>query len=403
MEINKESFDDILWNKYDNIQKQFDENQPYFQTLIKYYKEVLNEIDRHIINLSNIKGESQIKKFTKLNDIFHLFNLCINLNLENHKKFITNTIINLEKYISKLKQIVPVYTEFKQNIELYTLQKKNFNKIKEKFHESALLVETKTLKKVKKKNENQTKNPVEISNKLKKEVSDNLKKYQTSIEKTNQKREEFISKQKNLIKLYVEMEEFNINLYYTILNDFLSLEKDKTISFLNNSKFKKLQTQLQEKDVEKEIKEYFNEIKSNVNNDEKKAILFEGYKSTIDFDKCTKNEDINTYAETVDIIDKNFKEIFDGITLEKEKLKNTIREWIKKFFDFDEKNIDIDQDIIDEYYYKALKHPYTHKSFLKIITDLRTTSHFNRNKQLIDLLGNSFKIILAEAKLNKDY
>ena len=403
MEINKESFDDILWNKYDNIQKQFDENQPYFQTLIKYYKEVLNEIDRHITNLSNIKGESQIKKFTKINDIFHLFNLCINLNLENHKKFITNTIINLEKYISKLKQIVPVYTEFKQNIELYTLQKKNFNKIKEKFHESALLVETKTLKKVKKKNENQTKNPVEISNKLKKEVSDNLKKYQTSIEKTNQKREEFISKQKNLIKLYVEMEEFNINLYYTILNDFLSLEKDKTISFLNNSKFKKLQTQFQEKDVEKEIKEYFNEIKSNVNNDEKKAILFEGYKSTIDFDKCTKNEDINTYAETVDIIDKNFKEIFDGITLEKEKLKNTIREWIKKFFDFDEKNIDIDQDIIDEYYYKALKHPYTHKSFLKIITDLRTTSHFNRNKQLIDLLGESFKIILAEAKLNKDY
>jgi len=57
------------------------------------------------------------------------------------------------------------------------------------------------------------------------------------------------------------MEEFNINLYYTILNDFLSLEKDKTISFLNNSKFKKLQIQLQEKDVEKEIKEYFNEIK----------------------------------------------------------------------------------------------------------------------------------------------
>jgi len=197
MEINKESFDDILWNKYDNIQKQFDENQPYFQTLIKYFKEVLNEIDRHIINLSNIKGESQIKKFTKLNDIFHLFNLCINLNLENHKKFITNTIINLEKYISKLKQIVPVYTEFKQYFESYTLQKKYFNKIKEKFHESALSVETKTLKKVKKKNENQNNNPVEISNKLKKEVNDNLKKYQTSIEKTNQKREEFISKQKN--------------------------------------------------------------------------------------------------------------------------------------------------------------------------------------------------------------
>ena len=403
MEINKESFNDILWNKYDNIQKQFDENQIYFQTLIKYFKEVLIEIDRHIINLSNIKGDSQIKKFTKLNDIFHLFNLCINFNLENHKKFINNTITNLEKYISKLKQLVPVYSDFKQYFEFYTLQKKNFNKIKEKFHESALLVEKKTLKKVKKKNENQTNNPVEISNKLKKEVNDNLKKYQTSIEKTNQKRVEFISKQKNLIKLYVEMEEFNINIYYTILNDFLSLEKDKTIVFLNNSKFKKLQAQLQEKDLEKEIKEYFNEIKSDVKNDEKKAILFEGFKSNIDIDKCTKNEDINAYAEAVDIIDKNFKEIFDGITLEKEKSKNNIREWIKKFFDLDEKNIDVDQDTIEEYYYTALKHPYTHKSFLKIITDLRATTHFNRNKQLIDLLGNSFKILLLEAKPNKDY
>ena len=163
------------------------------------------------------------------------------------------------------------------------------------------------------------------------------------------------------------MEEFNINIYYTILNDFLSLEKDKTIVFLNNSKFKKLQVKLQEKDVEKEIKEYFNEIKSDVKNDEKKAILFEGFKSNIDIDKCTKNEDINAYAEAVDIIDKNFKEIFDGITLEKEKLKNNIREWIKKFFDLDEKNIDVDQDTIEEYYYTALKHPYTHKSFLKII------------------------------------
>ena len=403
MENNSESFDDILWNKYDNIQKKYDENQTYFQTLIKYFKEVLNEIDKHIINLNNIKGDSQLKKFSKLNDIFHLFNLCINFNLENHKKFITNAIINLEKYIAKLKQIVPIYSNFKQYFEFYTSQQKKFNKIKEKFNESALLVETKTIKKVKKKIENQTDNPIKISEKLKKEVKENLKKYQTSIETTNKKREEFISKQKNLIKVYVEMEEFNVNIYYNILNDFLSLEKDKTIVFLSNSKFKKLQNQLQEKDVEKEVKQYFNQIKSTNKNDEKKEILFEAYKSNIDIDKCTKIEEINTYTEAVGIIDKNFKDIFDGIILEKEKLKNKIREWIKKFFDCDEKNIEIDKETIEEYYYKPLKHPYTHKSFLKAVTDLRTSTHFNRNKLLIELLGESFKILIAEAKVNKDY
>lgn len=403
MEINNESFDDILWNKYDTIQKKFDENNSYFHILLKYFKEVLNEMDRHFINLSNIKVDSQIKKFTKFNDIFHLFNLCININIENHKKFITSTIAKLEKYIAKQKQIVTKYSEFKQYFEFYTSQQKKFSKIKDKFFESVLLVEKKTLKKIQKKNETQTNNPVEISPKLKKEVENKLKRYQTSIETTNKKREEFISKQKNLIKLYVEIEEFYINMYYNILNDFLSIEKDKIIVFLNNSKFKKMQTNLQEKDVEKEVKEYFNKIKSTEKNDEKNAILFEGYKSKIDLDNCTKNEDINTYAEAVGIIDKNFKDIFDGITLEKEKLKNNVREWIKKFFDSDEKNIEIDKETIEENYYKALKHPYTHKSFLNIITDFRANTHLNRNKSLIEILGESFKIILSEAKVNKDY
>ena len=58
---------------------------------------------------------------------------------------------------------------------------------------------------------------------------------------------------------------------------------------------------------------------------------------------------------------------------------------------------------MEKYYYSTLKIPYTHNSFLKIITDLRSISDFNKNKQLIDLLGEAFKIILAEAKINNDF
>ena len=58
---------------------------------------------------------------------------------------------------------------------------------------------------------------------------------------------------------------------------------------------------------------------------------------------------------------------------------------------------------MEKYYYSTLKFPYTHNSFLKIITDLRSISDFNKNKQLIDLLGEAFKIILAEAKINNDF
>lgn len=403
MEENKESFDDLLWNKYDNIQKRFEENKNYYQILMKYFKEVLIEFDRHTLNLNNIKGDSQIKKFTKLNDIFHLFNLFLNFNLENHKKFITNTITNLEKNIMKQKQLFPAYTDFKQYLELFTVQKKNLNKYKDKFQESASALEKKILKKIKKIKENNSQKTLEISSKLQKEVNDNLKKYQSSIEIINQKREEFVNKQKDLIKLYVKTKEININIYYNILSDFLSLVTDKIISFFNNSKFKKWQKQLQDKDVKKEVINYFDKIKSNENDDEKTAVEFEGYKSKIDLDNCTNNEDYNNCLEAINIIDKNYKYIFDENVLEGQKLKNDIGEWVKTFFELDEKNLHIDEGTFDEYYHKVLKNPCTHKSFLKKLTDLRTNINLNRNKQLIDILNESFKIVLAEAKINKSF
>ena len=197
-----------------------------------------------------------------------------------------------------------------------------------------------------------------------------------SIEETNKKREEFISKQKKLIKLDIDLEQLNINLYYGTLNQFLSLIKDKTIAFVNNSLFIQYQKQSEGKNINKEIQDFFIAIKSNGKNDEKKSIVFEGYKTKLDYDKCTNHEEFNTYDETLSFINKNLKEVFDTETLEKEKTKGNLRDWIKKFFEFDEKNIEIDKSTIEQYYFKALKQPFTHKSFLKIVTDMRTSTHF---------------------------
>ena len=403
MESKEKSFDDLLWNKYDKIQKEFDESQAYYQNLIKYLREMLTEIDRHESYLSILYNAPQLKNFSKLNELFNLFNQNINFNIQNRRNFIKDTISSLDKSIAKLKKINPIYLDFKQYLENYTTLKKKFIKAKEKFHESVSSIEKQTLLKIKEGTESQESNNIEISNKLKKEVSENLKKYQTNIEQINKKREEFISRQKNLIKSYVDIESFNINMYYDILGNFLFLEKEKQFVFFNSAKFNKLQKEKKEKNINKEIKEYFNNFEVNNKDDEKNEILFEGYKSKIDFDKCNTSEDINNFAKAVDIIDKDFKDFFDGTTLEKEKSKNKIRNWTKKFFELDKKNIDFDKESMEKYYYSTLKIPYTHNSFLKIITDLRSISDFNKNKQLIDLLGEAFKIILAEAKINNDF
>ena len=350
MESKEKSFDDLLWNKYDKIQKEFDESQAYYQNLIKYLREMLTEIDRHESYLSILYNAPQLKNFSKLNELFNLFNQNINFNIQNRRNFIKDTISSLDKSIAKLKKINPIYLDFKQYLENYTTLKKKFIKAKEKFHESVSSIEKQTLLKIKEGTESQESNNIEISNKLKKEVSENLKKYQTNIEQINKKREEFISRQKNLIKSYVDIESFNINMYYDILGNFLFLEKEKQFVFFNSAKFNKLQKEKKEKNINKEIKEYFNNFEENNKDDEKNEILFEGYKSKIDFDKCTSTEDAKNFSKAIDIIEKDFKDIFDKITLEKEKSKKKIREWTKKFFELDKNNIEFDKDSMEKYY-----------------------------------------------------
>lgn len=405
MEKSELSFDllnEIFWNKYENIQKNFEDILSYYQLSIKYLKDVLAEIEHYSFSLNNINADFLTKKNSRFNDILNLFNNTIKFNIDNSRKFINNTINNFEKYNSQLKQLTQHYSNFKQFSETYTSQQKKFNKIKEKFIDSASLVESKTVEKFQKRNEKQFDENNIISKKLKKDVQDNLKKYQACIEETNKKREEFILKQANLIKDDIELEQLDINIYYNVIDNYLSLYKDKTINYINKY-MKKLLKQLQEKNLEKEIKEYFSSIKSNGKNDEKNPIVFEGYKTKINYDNCSNGEEFDTYLETVNFLEKNIKEIYDNDTLEKEKLKGNLRDWIKKFFSFDDKSIEIDKNVIDEYYYNALKQPFTHRTFLKIVTDMRTSTHFNRNKQLIDLLGESLKIILEEARKNEDY
>ena len=394
--------DEIFWNKYENIQKNFEEILSYYQLAIKYLKDVLEEIEHYSFNLNSINADFLTKKNSKFNDIFNLLNNTIKFNNDNSRKFINNTISNFEKYNLQLKQLTQNYSNFKQFSEMYTSQQKKLTKIREKFIDSASVAESKTLEKFLKRNEKQFDEKNIIPKKLQKDVQDNLKKYQTCIEETNKKREEFILKQKNLIKLDIELEQLDINIYYDVINNYLSLYKEKTITFINKY-MKKLIKQLQEKNLEKEIKEHFSSIKSNDKNDEKNPIVFEGYKTKIDHDNCSNGEELDIYLETVNFLDKNLKEIFDNDTFEKEKLKANLRDWIKKFFSFDDKSIEIDKNVIDEYYYNALKQPFIHKTFLKIVTDMRTSTHFNRHKQLIDLLGQSLKIILEEARKNKDY
>ena len=181
MENNNESYDDILWNKYDHLQKRLGEKSLYYQSSIKYFRDVYNEIEKHKINLELINNEVKLNKPTKLDEIFNIFKEFLKFFLENHKKLINKIINNLQKFVTGIKKENPIYNDFKQFFHNYQIEQRKFNQIKDKFHEIALEAETKTLKKVQKKNEKKTNESVDLPKKLKKEVGTNLKKYQTSL------------------------------------------------------------------------------------------------------------------------------------------------------------------------------------------------------------------------------
>jgi hypothetical protein len=100
------------------------------------------------------------------------------------------------------------------------------------------------------------------------------------------------------------------------LNDYLKLEREKTIKYFYQEKINNLVEKNNTKNIDKEVEINLKKMKSNEKKDEK--ISFE-YKSNIDFDKCLENKDFDTYMETVGIFKRNFSKIYVDITLEKEK------------------------------------------------------------------------------------
>ena len=143
-------------------------------------------------------------------------------------------------------------------------------------------------------------------------------------------------------------------------------------------------------------------IKSIEKSDNKKIIKFKSYKSQFDLDNCNNNEEYDSLKEVFDIMENNYKDIFNHQIIKIEKLKIKMKEWVKNFFVMDDKNFFINEKENEEFF-KALNITNIHKSFLMALNNIRTISRNKRNKNLIELLGLSFKLILAQAKNNRDF
>lgn len=384
-----------LWNKYELLQKELHDNASYYHTMQSYFKNMYSEIDKHLVALKLLVNGLNIK--IKMNKFVQIFNTIIETYisfLTNHQSLLKSTISNIEQFMTEKKKQKSLYTDFKQIAPNYMLQQKKFSQMKDKYYESALEAENLVLKQL---NNNES---VETNKKLKDKVVSDLKKYQSCIIDTNKKREEYNSKQIELIHFYVNIEEADLKLYYSILEDFLTIEKDNTIKLFCTEKINKLIQRKEREDIKKELKRRLKRKKDDQKPEE--FIVFEGHKSNINFDTCSGNEEFKKYLNAVKILQNSYNISFSNFDPNTVTMKNSLRELLEKFFNNDSNGVEI-QNMDKEAYFEYLKVHSTLKTFVYILSKLRTKNKFNRGKPLIDILGESFKIVLEEAEKNRDF
>ena len=397
--------DDNIWNKYETYKKRIDEKNSYYLSAQKYFKEILLEIDKYKVNMAllnnNFAIKDNLKESVKLNEIYSIMKETIKITIESHIKVITKIAAKINSFLSnfsKDKENNSLYSEFKQFFNNYQNQLKKHNQIRDKYHESKLDLEKQLIEKFQNKDNikiNDNKN--EIPKKNKEKIEENYKKYMESIEATNKMREDYIEKRDKLINYYSTIEEKELKMYYDVLNEYFKTEKDKLINFFSEDKIIKLYESNEKKSYHNEI----SEMKKKLKNIEKKdkEIKFEN-KTNINFDKCTEQMNFDNYIDILNLIKSNFSfNMYSDINIEEEKKNYVFRVLIKRLFDNENNLTEEDKNgFIDN-----LKNPLVHKTFIKVLNKLRTNSSFKRSKDLIQLLGQSFIIILKEAEKNKDF
>ena len=389
------SFNIYLWNKYELLQKELHDNAAYYQTMYNYFKSVNGEIDKHLVNISLLENALNIKiKKNKFVQIFNIIKDTYKNILKNHQSLLKSTVINIEQFMMEKKNQKSLYSDFKQIVPNYTLQQKKVSQAKDKYYESALEAETFVLKQLK------SNESIEVNKKLKDKCVSDLKKYQSCIIDTNKKIEEYNSKQIELIHFYVNIEEANLKLFYSILDDFLTIEKDNTVKLFCTERINKLVQRKERKDIKKELKRNLEKKKDEQKPEE--LIVFEGHKSHINFDTCSGNEEFQKYLNAVKILQNSYNITFNDFDPKTITMKNSLRELLERFFNNDSKGIVI-QDMDKEAYFEYLKVHSTLKTFVYILSKLRTKNKFNRGKPLIEILGESFKIVLEEAEKRRDF
>ena len=405
MEKNQDNYEKYLWNKFEDMTKRVEDKFNNCNIVLSFIDEISNETKRFSNQVDYI-GQKKFKKASKIDNIIKAFKNSFRGNIKINQDFLDKARIVVAKYFEELKKAKNNLNEFLKISNTYHNNIKKYTQAKEAFHRSCLELETKIHESVKKKHDNNLlSEQIEIPKKNKKDLENFFKKYNTSLEEINQKLFDFIKEQKNFIQVYANLIKIELEEYKELTGDFMKL-RDETIKIWYEDDVSHLCHIYSEKDISNKLIEELKKLQLNPNPDKEKDgdFKFENFLSKLDFDKCETPKEFKILQETVEIIKNTsgINKIYENINIEKEVLKKELRDHLKNFFLLDSSNSNISNEQ-QNLYFELLKDTEIHKTFLKTLNKFRTNNKLSRNKQLIELLGKSFRIVIDDAEKNTNF
>jgi hypothetical protein len=404
----EDNFDKYLWNKYEPLHDRLVNKISYLSSILLKFNDIYQVKKDYYKNLKpliNYKGIPVCKEEENFQNVLSIVKTSNEKYNEYEEEMYIEIINNIKSLIEKMKGEKAFYENYLKSLAIYKEEKRKMEKYKNIYHSSAQIAEKATiyLKElvIKKKlnNDPLINQQIDISeNDSKNRLSTMAKDcstYVSSLENTNVLRKKLNRKQKELLKMYEELEKYDKQLYSKVMEIIRKYQK-KILDYIRESM--NITQGIQKNiDINRDVRELVESLRSR--DRPEKEIPYIHYPTEIDFDKCNDSKDYRVVNEVVKTMKKYSKNVFMDYDEKLEEKKNKMRDLINKFFDLN-RNTDIeDRKQLLEY----VKDERTHELFLIILSKLRTNNRFCREKPLIELLSDIIIIILDAAKKKNDF
>lgn len=404
----EDNFDKYLWNKYEPLHDRLVNKISYLSSILLKFNDIYQVKKDYYKNLKpliNYKGIPVCKEEENFQNVLSIVKTSNEKYNEYEEEMYIEIINNIKSLIEKMKGEKAFYENYLKSLAIYKEEKRKMEKYKNIYHSSAQIAEKATiyLKElvIKKKlnNDPLINQQIDISeNDSKNRLSTMAKDcstYVSSLENTNVLRKKLNRKQKELLKMYEELEKYDKQLYSKVMEIIRKYQK-KILDYTGESM--NITQGIQKNiDINRDVRELVESLRSR--DRPEKEIPYIHYPTEIDFDKCNDSKDYRVVNEVVKTMKKYSKNVFMDYDEKLEEKKNKMRDLINKFFDLN-RNTDIeDRKQLLEY----VKDERTHELFLIILSKLRTNNRFCREKPLIELLSDIIIIILDAAKKKNDF